>query len=63
MPGKVVLPTRVSTGTVTDRANGRTATAPGRDHGWEPEAMAALLVDFARDTYRAPASQAAEGTE
>lgn len=39
--------------------HGHTATAPGRGHEWEPEAMAALLVEFGREAHRAPTSQAA----
>lgn len=39
--------------------HGRTATVPGGGHEWEPEAMAALLVEFVGGAHRAPASQVA----
>lgn len=39
--------------------DGRTATAPGHDHEWEPEAMAALLVEFVRGAAPAHASPTA----
>ncbi|RLV57112.1 alpha/beta hydrolase [Aeromicrobium phragmitis] len=57
--GEHTFPGMTETATAIAAAlpSGRTATAPGRDHEWEPEPMADLLVEFVRDLHGQPAAR------